>query len=146
MPATTKKRGRPSKFTQAVADEICEELANGRSLRSICSSQSMPTTRTVYSWLDNDPDFLRQYAHARERQAHYFADSVHEIAQFEEDPARARLRIDAIKWHTEKLMPKVYGPRSHHTLAGDEDNPIKVEISDLELARRVTSMLRKAQK
>ena len=144
MPAP-KKKGRPSKYSEAIASEICEELAKGRSLRSICSSHSMPTDRTVYRWLEAEPDFRQQYAHARERQADYFADSVHEIAQFEEDTARARLRIDAIKWHTEKLYPKVYGPRSHHTVAGDADNPLKVEITDLELARRVTSLLRKAQ-
>lgn len=146
MPAPKKKVGRPSKFTQSVADEICDEIARGRSLRSICASASMPTDRTVYRWLEAEPEFRQQYTGARERQAHYFADSVHEIAMFEEDVGRARLRIDAIKWHTEKLMPKVYGTRSHHTVAGDEDNPLKIEISDLELARRVTSLLRKAQK
>lgn len=144
-PKPKKKVGRPSKYSEAIANDICEEIANGRSLRSVCSSHSMPTTSMVYRWLNEHPEFREQYAHARERQADYFADQVHEIASCEEDVARARLRIDAIKWHTEKLYPKTYGPRSHHTVAGDADNPLKVEISDLELARRVTSLLRKAQ-
>jgi hypothetical protein len=146
MPAPKpKKKGRPSKYSESVANAICEELANGRSLRSVCSSASMPTTSMVYRWLNEHPEFQEQYVRAREKQADYFADSVHDIAQFEEDVARARVRIDAIKWHASKLAPKRYGDRAHHTLAGDEDNPLKVEITDLELARRVTSLLRKAQ-
>lgn len=141
------KMGRPSIYSDAVADKICEEIALGRSLFSICRDASMPGFTTVKTWLREKDDFRAKYVRAREEQADYYADSIHEIAQFEEDVGRARLRIDAIKWHTEKLRPKVYGPRTHHTLAGDEDAPIKVEtsdVTDLELAREVAFFLRKA--
>ena len=145
--AKAKPRGRPSGYSDEIAHEICEELAKGRSLLSICAEQGKPSQSMVYRWLEDRAEFREKYVRARERQADNFADSVHQIAQFEEDTARARLRIDAIKWHTEKLHPRVYGPRQHHTLAGDEDAPIKVEtteINDLELAREVAFFLRKA--
>jgi hypothetical protein len=136
------KRGRPSKYSEAIADIICEEIASGRSLLSITSSKDMPSQSMVYRWLQEHDDFREKYVRARERQADHFADSVHDIANHEEDVARARLRIDAIKWHTEKLHPRVYGPRSHHTLAGDEEKPIVVEDkSSLDIARRIGYLL-----
>jgi len=137
-----KKVGRPTKYSEAITEKLCEELANGRSLRSVCSDKDMPTTSMVYRWLNEHPEFREQYAHARVRQADHFADSVHDIANHEEDVQRARLRIDAIKWHTEKLHPRVYGTKSHHTLAGDEDAPIQVEDkSSLDIARRIGFLL-----
>lgn len=137
-----KKVGRPSKYNEAIADEICEELAKGRSLLSITQSNSMPHTRTIYRWLEAEEEFRHKYVRARQRQADTMAESVHDIAQFEEDTNRARLRIDAIKWHTGKLHPRVYGDKQHHTLAGDEEKPIVVEDkSTLDVARRLGFLL-----
>lgn len=42
-----RKRGRPSKFTQEIADEICRRLAMGESLRSICRDEGFPTEAAV---------------------------------------------------------------------------------------------------
>ncbi|TIP12333.1 MAG: terminase small subunit protein, partial [Mesorhizobium sp.] len=33
---------RPTSFTQEIADRICEQLADGKSLRSICLADDMP--------------------------------------------------------------------------------------------------------
>ena len=142
MPAKAKKVGRPSKYSEVIADTICEEIASGRSLLSICSSKDMPSQSMVYRWLQEHDEFREKYVRARERQADHFADQVHEIAQFEEDVNRARVRIDAIKWHTGKLHPRTYGDKSHHTLAGDEEKPIVVEDkSSLDVARRIGYLL-----
>lgn len=60
------KRGRPSKFTPEIADEICERLANGEPLAKICRDEHMPTRVAVHDWAKADGEFL--YAsHARER-------------------------------------------------------------------------------
>jgi len=142
MPAKAKKVGRPTKYNEAIADEICEELAKGRSLLSITQSNDMPHPSTIYRWLEAEEEFRDKYVRARQRQADTMAESVHDIANFEEDVQRARLRIDAIKWHTEKLHPRVYGTKSHHTLAGDEEKPIVVEDkSSLDVARRIGYLL-----
>ncbi|RUY09387.1 terminase small subunit protein, partial [Mesorhizobium sp. M7A.F.Ca.CA.004.12.1.1] len=34
---------RPSEFTQEIADTICQSLAEGNSLRSICEADDMPS-------------------------------------------------------------------------------------------------------
>ncbi len=41
---TPKKRqkGRPSLYTEALAAKLCERLAEGESLRTICADKAMP--------------------------------------------------------------------------------------------------------
>lgn len=46
--------GRPSAFTQAVADLICERIADGESLRLICADGGMSNKATVFRWLGDD--------------------------------------------------------------------------------------------
>ena len=74
---------------------------------------------TVMRWLEAKPEFRDQYARARERQAHHYAAEIVEIADTEEDPAKARVRIDARKWVASKLLPKAYGERVEQHLTGD---------------------------
>src|SRR5690242_3251509 len=68
------------RFTQQVADRICEELANGSSLRSICLADDMPSVSTVCRWLSENAQFREQYAYAREAQADTLADEILDIA------------------------------------------------------------------
>jgi hypothetical protein len=42
--------GRPSKYTDAIADTICSRLSNGESLAQICREDEFPSQQTVYSW------------------------------------------------------------------------------------------------
>lgn len=91
--------------------EICERLAKGESLASICRLKGMPSQTTVFRWIGDDDVFRENYARARELQADSFVDEIVNIADTEIDPNRARVRIDARKWTAGKLRPKVYGDR-----------------------------------
>jgi len=71
---------RPLEFNEAVADAICERLADGESLRSICRDDEMPAKSTVFKWLGLIPAFADQYARARETQADSLADDIVDIA------------------------------------------------------------------
>lgn len=136
--------GRPSSFTQEIADLICERLADGESLRSICSGENMPSRTTVFRWLPENQTFRDQYARAREAQADLLADEILEIADDSagdkiklhgievlnsEYVQRSRLRIDARKWIASKLAPKKYGDKLE--LAGDKESPLTVVIQKL---------------
>ncbi|MBB3355315.1 hypothetical protein FHT70_005276 [Rhizobium sp. BK049] len=124
--------GRPTKFTQSLADIICERIADGESLRSICRDETMPGKSTVFTWLadDDKADFRTKYAQAREIQADGFVDEMVEIAddgsndwmekQFGEEKRwvengealrRSQLRISTRQWIAEKLKPKKYGAK-----------------------------------
>ena len=52
------RTGRPSGYSEAVADAICERLVVGEALESICRDPAMPSVGTVYNWMKRDPDFL----------------------------------------------------------------------------------------
>ena len=78
------ERGRPSIYTPEVAAEICERMAAGESLRSICRSEDMPKESTVRLWaLDNREGFYPQYARAMETRMEGLADEILEIARQE---------------------------------------------------------------
>jgi GTP1/Obg family GTP-binding protein len=106
----------------------------------------MPDRATVYRWLLEQPQFCDMYTRAREEQADTLADEI--IAIADESPeinevrdkhgdvvdvkidsgyvAYQKQRIEARKWTAMKLKPKKYGDKLE--LAGDPNNPMKVEI------------------
>jgi hypothetical protein len=93
--------------------DVCEQIANGKSLREICKAEGFPAPSTICLWLKENADFAEHYAHARERQADLYADEIIEIADAakNEDAQVARLRVDARKWKASKLAPKRYGEK-----------------------------------
>lgn len=125
--------GRPSNYSEALADKICLLLSEGQSLLTICKREDMPARGTVMRWLAEDAHagFRDKYARAREEQADFYAAQIVEIA--DEDIAtvsrkddegneievsfdstavqRNRLRVDARKWYASKLAPKKYGDK-----------------------------------
>ena len=143
MSKTTKrKRGRPSRYTEVLAAEICRRLAEGESLRKICKDTSVPAISTVMGWLfdGKHADFSEQYARARDLQADKLFDEALEIADESSDDRitteegkkvldhehvqRSRLRVDTRKWAASKLAPKRDGDKLQHT--GDGGGPIRV--------------------
>lgn len=155
---------RQTEYKEEIAFLICERLADGESLRSICGDENMPARSTVFKWLAEQHTFSDQYARAREEQAHVIFDEILDIAddgsndwmerKFGEDTRwvengetlrRSQLRIDARKWMAGKLQPKKYGDKIHQELTGKDGGAIEVaDMTDIERARRVAFALVKA--
>ena len=135
------KTGRPTKFSQALADAICERIADGDSLRTICDEEGFPARSTVFKWLSENKAFSDQYARAREEQADALFDEILSIAddgrndwmerhnndgeaigwrENGEALRRSQLRVDARKWMAGKLRPKRYGDRTQMELTGPQ--------------------------
>lgn len=142
-----KKNGRPSKYTNKLADKICKMIAQGQSVRSICSKKDMISMQTFFRWLRENDKFREQYACACEERSYMHAEEIIEIAddatndymeQHDESDEltgyklngeniqRSRLRIDTRKWLMSKLNPKVYGDKLDMTTNG---NAIGVTLS-----------------
>jgi hypothetical protein len=125
--------GRPSDYTPELANIICEAIATGGALYRLCEERDdFPAESTVYQWLERHTEFAEKYARARERQADRRADEVVVIADTEEDPQKARNRMDARKWHSSKLAPKKYGDRMHQEHSGSLTISHEQAISELE--------------
>lgn len=113
MAKTPKPVGRPSLYVEELADEICDRLIEGESMRTICADPHMPDRRTVLRWMDAREDFATSIARARAFQADYMDDLILETAMgcTSETSAADRVRIDAFKWRASKLQPKKYGDK-----------------------------------
>jgi hypothetical protein len=132
-PENRKKMGRPTIFTQELADRICEAVATSSfGLGKLCTIHDwFPTKETVYAWRYQKADFSYQYNKAKLAQAELMAEEIVEIADDGkndwmeslsdeekgmgwrlngEHSARSRLRIDTRKWLASKLLPRTYGP------------------------------------
>lgn len=146
--------GRPTEFSNDLADRICAELAEGKSLVSICKEDWAPSRSTVLLWVvkgergdENYKTFSDSYARAREAQSHALVDEVIEIADDSsgdvstddngnahlnsEFAARSRIRIDARFKVAARMHQKKYGESA--TLKGDKDNPLVPAVFTLNL-------------
>ena len=141
-----KPRGRPSKWTQEIEDEICERLSRGEPLRAICRLEGFPEWVTVYNWMESREGFSERVALARENGVEAIAQDT--LAMIDAEPryiedAKGGTRIDAgyvqwLKLRTEQRMkllacwsPNRYGNRVQ--VAGDKDNPLQVNIQATEM-------------
>lgn len=121
-------RGRPSRYSTKIAQEICEELAAGKSLRSICRDDRFPHESTVRLWAVEDREgFSTQYARARDIGYQCMAEELLDIADGTdgEDANRDRLRVDTRKWFLSKALPKLYGDKTTTEVVGKDGGPIQ---------------------
>lgn len=113
---------RPTIFNDELARVICERIAKGESVRTICKDDDMPDAGSIYNWLldEDKKEFFKQYAKAKDAQAELMFDELLDIADSGnmDDSNRARLRVDTRKWYLSKVLPKKYGDKIDMTTDG----------------------------
>lgn len=119
------KTGRPSLFTESLAEEICRRLAMGEPLAKICRDDDMPAYSTVRKWEAENPEFSALSARAKVDGTHYMADECLDIADGDDDPADKRIRIDTRLRLIGKWNRHVYGEKLAHVGGGKDDAPIR---------------------
>ncbi len=110
----------PTKKTPQMLNKICEQIALGKSLRSICKDKEMPSLKSVVKWLNEDKNFQDKYSVARENRGDLYGEMINDIAlevlTGKIDWQRARVTIDALKWTSARMSPKKYGDRQDITV------------------------------
>lgn len=159
--------GRPSDYSEEMADLICLRLADGESLRTICADEGFPHRVTVFRWIARHEDFRNKYVTAREAQADALFDELLDIAdngtndwmerknangenigwaENGEALRRSVLRVDARKWIVSKLLPKKYGERVTSVVEGG-DKPLQVVATKpRDLAKAMALIMTRALK
>lgn len=123
--------GRPSTYTEEMANRICDKLTEGISLRKLCMQDDFPTASTVYVWLDRNPEFAERYARAREAATEDMLEEIFEIADDPKlDVQDKRVRIDTRKWAMGKLKPKKYGEKQTVEVGNKEGETFKTDSTD----------------
>lgn len=129
--------GRPTTYTQELADRICEELALGKSMRTVCTQEGMPAMSSVFKWLREHKEFSEQYAKAKEESTDAMAEDLLYISdtpvmgevrtikpdgsvEIKQDEmlGHRRLQVDSRKWLMAKMKPKKYGDKLDMTTNG----------------------------
>jgi len=163
-PKAPKKMGAPkgsgSKYTEEIADQICDLVSNGVNLRKVCRMEGMPAWRTVYDWVVARPEFAARLARAREMGYDALAEEALEISntpvlgqkQVMSDKATYTTVEDMLghrKLQIEtrlKLLacwdPKKYGSKVQ--LGGDADNPVKIE-AEVQAEKLLGAMLKNVE-
>lgn len=123
------------RYDPELAARICEQLAAGKSLRTICSADGMPERHTVRRWALEHPDFRARYEQARllwadelfetiaERSSHACAVAEQaERAGLNPQAAVGALReeIRGLMWVCARLRPDKYGDRASLELTGKD--------------------------
>lgn len=147
-PKAPKKMGAPkgsgSKYTEEIADQICDLVSNGVNLRAVCRMQGMPAWRTVYDWVVAKPDFAARLARAREMGYDALAEEALEISNtpvmgqkqvmgdnktyttVEDMLGHRKLQIETRLKLLACWDPSKYGNKV--ALGGDPKNPIKMDV------------------
>lgn len=143
--------GRPSLYTEEIAEQICERMSEGETLREVCRDPNMPAQSTVFRWLAKNDAFREQYTRAREALIEHWADEIIEISEDgsndwmlrqrdDDDPvvvlnhehiARSKLRVDSRKWLMSKLAPKKYGDKLQTEHSGSVTISYEDALADL---------------
>lgn len=80
--APKKKMGRPSLYTEALADKIISLIEEGYSERQIGKMPGMPSVVTIWKWKEENHEFLKRSARAREISAELYDDKRREAAEW----------------------------------------------------------------
>lgn len=122
------KTGRPSSYNPEIGSKICRLIAtNSMGIKKLCAlHDDLPDQETIYGWVIQHPEFAKQYKEARELQQDVCVEEMRVIAEDDSNDmiqtekgwvgnptaiARAKLKIDTLKWHASKLAPRVYGDK-----------------------------------
>ena len=87
-------RKRP-RVTSKQMDMICEQIAEGNSLRKICISDELPSWRTVLRHIQESDEAYAQYSKARAIQAEVLREDIIDLveAPLPEDPKLAQAEV-----------------------------------------------------
>lgn len=124
-------------YTEQLADAICEQIAEGTTLRDICRQEGMPGYVTVYQYLKDHPEFAERFARAREIGETAIADDCLSIADGlpERTPAgtvdagdiqRKKLQIWTRMQLLAKWNPRKWGDKVEQTVQGPNGGPVQV--------------------
>jgi hypothetical protein len=120
-----------------IVETVCERLAGGEALATICRDEGLPTTRTWLRWCEEDEAVAAEYSRALQARAEWYAaehDRIRKTAVDRETAAAARVQLNGLEWQMQRAAPKRYGDRI------DLDLGVKLDLTSI-LDRRRQNVL-----
>lgn len=115
---------------QTVSDEHIEEIieamgVEGTPLKRVCEDHRVSYMAVIHRIMRNPRLTVLDRA-AREQFLRLQIRRMNEIVETEEDPQKARLMCDNLKWEIARVIPREYGDRIIH--AGDDAAPLQIKL------------------
>lgn len=115
---------------ESVFSVICDDIAKGITLRSICRREGMPSYITVYSWINGNDEYSKRFACARESGFDQIAEECISISDEHPrttdnggtdsgDVQHRKLQIETRLKLLAKWNPKKYGDKVDLNHAGE---------------------------
>lgn len=145
--------GRPSIYTQELADKICDRIATSEmGLEQVLEEIRLtdgeaPGSTTIYRWLEEKPEFREQSARARRMQAELLHDRAQIAAQTPlighsvkdsakdgrttttgDNVERSKLIVQTMLKRAGQLDPKKYGDKVQTEISGPEGAPLTLKV------------------
>lgn len=110
MSEEVKKNGRPTDYTEELADEICAAIAEShRGLPHLCAVHpNWPKRQVIHEWLNRHPSFNDKYLRAKYIQSEFVEDHMIDVAEAcdKDTYHRAKLIVNTLQWQQARLAPK----------------------------------------
>ena len=126
------KPGPKSKFTQQIADQICDLMVAGSDMVEACEILKLNRS-SVYRWMSERPEFETQCAHAREALTDLRLKKIRDkvmTAGPDVNPHLLKIQVSHEQWLAEKIAPR-YQQKHRTELTGKDGGPVKVAHIDL---------------
>lgn len=132
------KVGRPRRVPlvdPTIADEVCEWIAEGKTLRSYCRQPGKPARRTIDEWRAQDDEFAARVARARDIGFDQIADECMHIADDDsgdavvDDDGRERLDSEFVQRSKVRIETRLkllacWDPRRYGNKPADGESAI----------------------
>lgn len=102
-------------YTVDLGKRICDQVAQGKSLRAISAQSEMPSYNALLRWSKEHPELSKMLRAVREARARHFEDAAIEAAEAAEGKDADRLKVDTYKWAAEVNDPVTYGKKLAHS-------------------------------
>lgn len=137
--------------TPELQEELLTWIASGQTLRAFCRQPNKPAWRTVYDWIEADPDLAARIARARDIGADAIAEEALSIADTPMPGVITTVDEDGTKTVTEDMLghrklqvetrlkllakwnPKKYGEKIEQQHTGANGGPIIISSTDADL-------------
>lgn len=129
--AEMRKGGLQLAYSQAVADIICQKVAEGVPLSRLTKFKGFPSYAVLSRWRAENKTFDAAIMKAKKFAAERYHDEVVESLEKEgilskEEVPGAKHKFEKLKWLSAVNDPDNYGNRTK--VSGDKDNPLQIII------------------
>lgn len=125
--AATPSDGKYIRYSATVMEQVCEDLAAGKTWEQIGAQKDRPSYSTMYKWRKSRPEFADATDAARAYGADYCADHALDVAEAvtKETVQQAKLRVDTLMQRAALLAPQRWSGKGGGAAAA-KSGPVEV--------------------